>query len=218
MSRGAKSLSFYRAAASFPCPAGATWGSMAQASPHAHQTGQESGKANCPPNWENRDDDVPMALCRDRVGSGMDQPGFGLTNPSRCPLTSSTSCTSGSSSQAGESRWMEIDWHPSVWEGRQKAAQGKPLFIWAGAASAGGRLLNSGTLGPRPLNGPTNRSSSSRRTSSRRCADRSQPCQRTEGEFCVGPASTALGHLQRIHELRIAQRQVVGTCAFRQSA
>ncbi len=29
--------------------------------------------------------------------------------------------------QAGESRWMEIDWHPSVWEGRQKAAkEGKP--------------------------------------------------------------------------------------------
>jgi hypothetical protein len=39
--------------------------------------------------------------------------------------------------QAGESRWMEIDWHPSVWEGRQKAAkQGKPLFIWAGSGGA----------------------------------------------------------------------------------
>lgn len=39
--------------------------------------------------------------------------------------------------QAGESRWMEIDWHPSVWEGRQKAAkEGKPLFIWAGSGGA----------------------------------------------------------------------------------
>jgi hypothetical protein len=39
--------------------------------------------------------------------------------------------------QAGESRWMEIDWHPSVWEGRQKAArEGKPLFLWAGSGGA----------------------------------------------------------------------------------
>ena len=38
---------------------------------------------------------------------------------------------------AGESRWMEIDWHPTVWEGRQKAAkEGKPLFIWAGSGGA----------------------------------------------------------------------------------
>jgi hypothetical protein len=37
----------------------------------------------------------------------------------------------------GESRWMEIDWHPSVWEARQKAAaEGKPLFIWAGSGGA----------------------------------------------------------------------------------
>lgn len=37
----------------------------------------------------------------------------------------------------GESRWMEIDWHPSVWEGRQIAAkEGKPLFIWAGSGGA----------------------------------------------------------------------------------
>ena len=37
----------------------------------------------------------------------------------------------------GESRWMEIDWHPSVWEARQKAArEGKPLFIWAGSEGA----------------------------------------------------------------------------------
>ena len=39
--------------------------------------------------------------------------------------------------QVGESRWMEIDWYPSVWEGRQKAAkEGKPLFIWAGSGGA----------------------------------------------------------------------------------
>ena len=39
--------------------------------------------------------------------------------------------------QAGESRWMEIDWHPSVWEGRQlAAAEGKPLFLMAGSGGA----------------------------------------------------------------------------------
>lgn len=39
--------------------------------------------------------------------------------------------------QPGESRWMEIDWHPSVWEARQKAAaEGKPLFIMAGSGGA----------------------------------------------------------------------------------
>jgi hypothetical protein len=39
--------------------------------------------------------------------------------------------------QPGESRWMEIDWHPSVWEARQKAAaQGKPIFILAGSGGA----------------------------------------------------------------------------------
>lgn len=38
---------------------------------------------------------------------------------------------------AGESRWMEIAWHPTVWEARQKAAaEGKPLFIWAGSGGA----------------------------------------------------------------------------------
>jgi hypothetical protein len=37
----------------------------------------------------------------------------------------------------GESRWMEIDWHPTVWEARQKAArEGKPLFLWAGSGGA----------------------------------------------------------------------------------
>ena len=24
--------------------------------------------------------------------------------------------------QPGESRWMEIDWHPNIWEARKKAA------------------------------------------------------------------------------------------------
>lgn len=39
--------------------------------------------------------------------------------------------------RAGEARWMEVDWYPSVWEGRQKAAkEGKPLFIWAGSGGA----------------------------------------------------------------------------------
>ena len=39
--------------------------------------------------------------------------------------------------QAGESRWMEIDWYPSVWEARKKAAaEGKPLFLWAGSGGA----------------------------------------------------------------------------------
>jgi hypothetical protein len=39
--------------------------------------------------------------------------------------------------QPSESRWMELDWYPSVWEGRQKAAaEGKPLFLWAGSGGA----------------------------------------------------------------------------------
>jgi hypothetical protein len=39
--------------------------------------------------------------------------------------------------QPGESRWMEIDWHPSVWEARQKAAkEGKPIFLMAGSGGA----------------------------------------------------------------------------------
>ena len=39
--------------------------------------------------------------------------------------------------QQGESRWMEIDWYPSVWEARQKAAaEGKPLFLMAGSGGA----------------------------------------------------------------------------------
>lgn len=37
----------------------------------------------------------------------------------------------------GESRWMEIDWYPNVWEARQKAAaEGKPLFLLAGSGGA----------------------------------------------------------------------------------
>ncbi|MEX0704760.1 MAG: hypothetical protein WD069_21865 [Planctomycetales bacterium] len=39
--------------------------------------------------------------------------------------------------QPGESRWMELDWYPNVWEARQKAAaEGKPLFLWAGSGGA----------------------------------------------------------------------------------
>ena len=39
--------------------------------------------------------------------------------------------------QSGESRWMEIDWYPSIWEARQKAASaGKPIFIMAGSGGA----------------------------------------------------------------------------------
>jgi hypothetical protein len=39
--------------------------------------------------------------------------------------------------QPGESRWMEIDWYPSVWEGRKRAAaEGKPLFLMAGSGGA----------------------------------------------------------------------------------
>ncbi len=39
--------------------------------------------------------------------------------------------------QRGEARWMEIDWHPNIWEARQKAArEGKPLFVWAGSGGA----------------------------------------------------------------------------------
>jgi hypothetical protein len=41
--------------------------------------------------------------------------------------------------QPGESLWMEIPWHTSVWEARQQAAaEGKPLFIWA--ANGGGPI------------------------------------------------------------------------------
>ncbi|MEX0702669.1 MAG: hypothetical protein WD069_11285 [Planctomycetales bacterium] len=39
--------------------------------------------------------------------------------------------------QSGEARYLEIDWYPSIWEARQKAArEGKPLFIWAGSEGA----------------------------------------------------------------------------------
>ena len=39
--------------------------------------------------------------------------------------------------QPGESRWMEIDWYPSIWEARKKAAaEGKPIFIMAGSGGA----------------------------------------------------------------------------------
>ncbi len=39
--------------------------------------------------------------------------------------------------QAGESRWMEINWYPNVWEARQRAAaEGKPLYLMAGSGGA----------------------------------------------------------------------------------
>ena len=39
--------------------------------------------------------------------------------------------------QPGESRWMEIDWYPNVWEARQRAAaEGKPIFLMAGSGGA----------------------------------------------------------------------------------
>ena len=39
--------------------------------------------------------------------------------------------------QPGESRWMEIDWFPSVWEARRRAAaEGKPTLLWAGSGGA----------------------------------------------------------------------------------
>jgi hypothetical protein len=35
--------------------------------------------------------------------------------------------------QPGESRFQDIPWLLSVWEGRQKAAaEGKPMLVWAG--------------------------------------------------------------------------------------
>ena len=39
--------------------------------------------------------------------------------------------------QPGEARYLEIDWYPTIWEARQKAArEGKPLFLWAGSEGA----------------------------------------------------------------------------------
>ena len=39
--------------------------------------------------------------------------------------------------QTGESRWMEIEWYPNVWEARRKAAaEGKPIFLMAGSGGA----------------------------------------------------------------------------------
>ena len=36
--------------------------------------------------------------------------------------------------QPGESLWLQIPWLNSVWEARQRAAaEGKPIFIWAGS-------------------------------------------------------------------------------------
>ena len=37
----------------------------------------------------------------------------------------------------GESRWMEVDWYPTVWEGWKVAAEeGKPIFFMAGSGGA----------------------------------------------------------------------------------
>jgi len=39
--------------------------------------------------------------------------------------------------QQGESRWMEIAWHPTVWEARKRAAaEGKAIFLMAGSGGA----------------------------------------------------------------------------------
>lgn len=39
--------------------------------------------------------------------------------------------------QPHESRWMEVNWYPSVWEARKvAAAEGKPIFLWAGSGGA----------------------------------------------------------------------------------
>ena len=39
--------------------------------------------------------------------------------------------------QPGEAQYLDIDWYPTVWEARQRAArEGKPLFIWAGSEGA----------------------------------------------------------------------------------
>jgi hypothetical protein len=39
--------------------------------------------------------------------------------------------------QAGESRWMEIEWQTSLWTAREMAAkQGKPIFVWYGSGGS----------------------------------------------------------------------------------
>ena len=39
--------------------------------------------------------------------------------------------------ETGESRWMEIDWYPTVLEGwKVAAAEGKPIFFMAGSGGA----------------------------------------------------------------------------------
>lgn len=58
--------------------------------------------------------------------------------------------------QPGESRWMEIDWYPSVWEARQKAAKdGKPLLLWAGSGGATAAGGSGGARGGREPSGWT---------------------------------------------------------------
>jgi hypothetical protein len=39
--------------------------------------------------------------------------------------------------QAGESRWMQIEWQTSLWTAREMAAkQGKPIFVWYGSGGS----------------------------------------------------------------------------------
>lgn len=39
--------------------------------------------------------------------------------------------------RVGESRWMEIDWFPDLWDARRRAAEeGKPIFLMAGSGGA----------------------------------------------------------------------------------
>jgi hypothetical protein len=39
--------------------------------------------------------------------------------------------------QPGESRWREILWEIDLWKARQRAAaEGKPMFVWAGSGGA----------------------------------------------------------------------------------
>ena len=36
--------------------------------------------------------------------------------------------------QPGESHWLQVPWRTSLWQARREAAaQGKPIFIWAGS-------------------------------------------------------------------------------------
>jgi len=68
--------------------------------------------------------------------------GASFASPGRCqepPLTDAAFAKLHQliKTQPGESRWMEIDWYPNVWEARQRAAaEGKPIFLMAGSGGA----------------------------------------------------------------------------------